>query len=74
MGQVAREQQLPDVTPIPQLCDPATGLEYGCRVLKAKVAAAGGDVQRALLLWNGGANNAYPAQVLARVAGYSAPR
>ena len=74
MGQVAREQQLPDVTPIPQLCDPATGLEYGCRVLKAKLAAAGGDVQRALLLWNGGANNAYPAQVLARVAGYSAPR
>jgi soluble lytic murein transglycosylase-like protein len=71
MGQVAREQGLPDTTPIPQLCDPATGLEYGCRVLKAKLAAANGDAQRALLLWNGGANKSYPAQVLARVAHYA---
>jgi len=47
-----------------------TGLEYGCRVLKAKLAAASGDTQRALLLWNGGANKSYPAQVVARVARY----
>ncbi|MGO9642174.1 MAG: transglycosylase SLT domain-containing protein [Candidatus Acidiferrales bacterium] len=80
MGQVAREEGLPDATPIPQLCDPAVGLEYGCRVLKTKFAAANPDAsetpsdavtQRALLLWNGGANKSYPAQVLARLAHYS---
>jgi hypothetical protein len=29
-----------------------------------------GDVTRALLAWNGGANPAYPAQVLARKPHY----
>jgi soluble lytic murein transglycosylase-like protein len=81
MGQVAREEGLPDATSIPQLCDPATGLEYGCRVLRAKFAAANSDAseapsdevaQRALLLWNGGANKSYPAQVLARLSHYAA--
>ncbi len=70
MGQVAREQGLPEAAFIAQLCDPATGLEYGCRVLKAKLAAANNDTQRTLLLWNGGADKSYPAQVLARVVNY----
>lgn len=79
MGQVAREQGLPDSLSIAQLCDPATGLEYGCRVLKAKLAYAATvpgiapvDVTaRALLFWNGGSNKDYPAQVLARVPKYA---
>ena len=50
-----------------ELCDPGVGLEIGCRILAARLAAAEGNVTRALLLWNGGGNPDYPAQVLARV-------
>jgi hypothetical protein len=39
-------------------------------VLAAKLAAADGNVERALLLWNGGANAQYPEQVLARAEKY----
>ncbi len=53
-----------------ELCDPAVGLEFGCRVLAAKTAAAEGDVSRALLLWNGGGNANYAAEVLARLPRY----
>jgi hypothetical protein len=53
-----------------ELCDPALGLEIGCLVLAAKLAAADGNVERALLLWNGGANAQYPEQVLARAEKY----
>jgi hypothetical protein len=52
------------------LCDPATGLEIGCRVLAAKLAASHGDVTRALLLWNGGGNPSYATEVLARMPRY----
>jgi soluble lytic murein transglycosylase-like protein len=69
MGEVARE--LGCTAPsLAQLCDPATGLEFGCRQLSAKLDAAVGDTARALLAWNGGANRDYPAEVLARVAQY----
>ena len=69
MGQVARE--LGCAAPsLAQLCDPATGLEFGCRQLRAKLDAAAGDETRALLAWNGGANRDYPAEVLARVGNY----
>jgi soluble lytic murein transglycosylase-like protein len=69
MGEVARE--LGCLTPsLAELCDPATGLEFGCRQLRAKFDGAGGDATRALLAWNGGANHDYPAEVLARVAHY----
>jgi soluble lytic murein transglycosylase-like protein len=54
-------------TPLSRLCDPATGLDIGCRIFAAKLSAAHNDVTRALLLWNGGANAAYPAEVLARL-------
>jgi len=56
--------------PLSALCDPATGLDVGCRVLAAKLASAHSDVPRALQLWNGGANPNYAAEVLARVAKY----
>jgi len=69
MGQVAREHGF-DGRFLTALCDPATGLDIGCLVLAAKLAAANGDTARALQLWNGGANPEYAAQVLARVAKY----
>ena len=69
MGQTAREKGYGGH--LAQLCDPATGIETGCRVLAAKLQEAQGDVERALLLWNGGADLLYPGQVLARTAKYS---
>src|SRR5271170_7443456 len=69
MGQVAREHGFAGKF-LSALCDPAAGLEFGCAVLAAKLAAAGGDASRALALWNGGASVGYAAEVLARVAQY----
>lgn len=71
MGQVAREHGFAGAY-LSELCDPGVGLEVGCRVLAAKLAAAEGNVQRALLLWNGGANAQYPGQVLATAKKYKA--
>ena len=70
MGQVAREHGFAGAS-LAQLCDPATGLDAGCRVLAAKLAAADGNVANALQLWNGGANPAYAAEVLARMPRYA---
>jgi hypothetical protein len=39
-------------------------------VLAAKFAAAEGNVEKALLLWNGGASANYPNEVLARADKY----
>jgi soluble lytic murein transglycosylase-like protein len=72
MGQVARERGFAGAS-LANLCDPATGLAVGCRVFAAKLAAAEGNVERALQLWNGGANPDYAAQVLARAAHYKLP-
>jgi len=69
MGQVAREHGFTGKF-LSALCEPAQGLATGCAVFAAKLAAAG-DVARALQLWNGGANPAYAAQVLARLPHYS---
>lgn len=52
------------------LCDPAVGLEIGCRVLTNKIQLAAGDITKALLYWNGGGNPDYPSQVLARMSKY----
>jgi len=68
MGQVAREHGYPGE--LAALCDPATGLEWGCKVLAHKLAIAQGNFREALLSWNGGSNTAYPDQVLARVDRY----
>ena len=70
MGQVAREHGFQG-TSLAELCDPAVGLEIGCRVLSGKLAAAEGNVTRALLLWNGGANAAYSAAVLSKAEKYT---
>jgi soluble lytic murein transglycosylase-like protein len=69
MGQVARETGF-DAAYLSMLCDPEQGLATGCKVLRKKFDAMAGDLTRALLAWNGGANPAYAAQVLARRAHY----
>lgn len=69
LGQVAREHGFLDRV-MGRLCDPPIGLDIGCRVLSHKITVAEGNVSKALLLWNGGGNPAYPDQVLARVARY----
>lgn len=69
MGQTARETAY--AGHLAALCDPKVGLDVGCRVLKRKLAAAGDDVRRGLLMWNGGANLNYPTEVLARTDKYS---
>lgn len=74
MGQVAREDGFQGQS-LAELCDPATGLDAGCKHF-AKIAQRVGPVQDAasvvLLHWNGGSNPNYPGQVLARVPGYTA--
>jgi len=69
MGQVAREHGFAGAS-LGALCDPSAGLALGCRILAAKIAAAEGNVPRALLLWNGGADPNYAEAVLARTARY----
>ena len=69
MGQVAREMGF-DGTFLSALCDPEQNLAIGCKLLRKKLDAMGGDTTRGLLAWNGGADSAYAAQVLARRAHY----
>jgi soluble lytic murein transglycosylase-like protein len=70
MGQVAREFGFKE-TSLSELCDPATGIEFGCRILAVRMTRAKGDIPAALLAWNGGADPNYPAEVLARKRNYS---
>ena len=69
MGQVAREHGF-DAKFLSALCDPALGLDIGCRVLAHKIASAHGDISAALALWNGGANREYSQQVLQKLSAY----
>ncbi len=69
MGQVAREHGYQGKF-LSALTDPSTGLAVGCAVLANKIAAAEGNITRALLLWNGGANPNYPREVLTRAEKY----
>lgn len=70
MGQVARENGFTDRF-LSGLCDPAAGIEFGCRVLRRKLDSAKGDAVQGLLAWNGGGNPKYPVEVLARRATYA---
>jgi soluble lytic murein transglycosylase-like protein len=70
MGQVAREFGF-DEPSLAELCDAATGIEFGCRILATRLTRAKGDVAAALIAWNGGANENYPVEVLARTKNYS---
>lgn len=69
MGQVAREHGY-KATFLSSLCDPDTGVDVGCDVLKSKLALGGGDVRAGLLRWNGGGSQSYPDQVMARMEKY----
>ena len=69
MGQVAREYGFTGAF-LSALCEPTIGLTIGCIVLAAKMSQANGDVPRALLLWNGGANSNYATEVLAHLPQY----
>jgi soluble lytic murein transglycosylase-like protein len=69
MGQVAREHGFAGSS-LAELCDPVTALQVGCQVLTGKLSATRGNVDQALSLWNGGSNESYPAEVLARMGSY----
>lgn len=69
MGQVARERGYQGEF-LSELCNPYVGVDFGCKHLAHKWDAAGGDMARALLLWNGGGNPEYPQQVMARLGNY----
>jgi soluble lytic murein transglycosylase-like protein len=68
MGQTARERGFTSRF-LTELCDPDTGVDLGCRKLQACFATHG-EPESALLCYNGGGDQEYPAQVLARVAHY----
>jgi soluble lytic murein transglycosylase-like protein len=70
MGQVAREFGFEQPS-LAELCDPATGVDFGCKILAKRLARAKGDVPAALQAWNGGANANYAAEVMARTRNYS---
>jgi len=70
MGQTAREAGFGRAH-LSELCLPDAGIEYGCKVLACRWAQAGGVMETALLLWNGGANKQYPSEVLARMPRYA---
>lgn len=52
-----------------ELCDPDTGVEFGCKKLQ-KCFSIHGDADTSLLAYNGGGNSFYGQQVLARVKNY----
>jgi soluble lytic murein transglycosylase-like protein len=65
MGQVAREFGF--LGPFfSELCNPDTGVDFGCKKLARCMFLAKGDETQALLKWNGGGAADYPKQVLAR--------
>jgi soluble lytic murein transglycosylase-like protein len=69
MGQVAIEFGFGGKF-LTELCDPATGVLYGCRKLQ-KCYSVHGDDETSLLAYNGGGNLGYAHQVLARVSHYA---
>lgn len=69
MGQVARELGFAGAF-LTELCQPSHGLEHGCKKLKQVHAQAAGNIERALLRWNGGGNPGYPVEVLERMENY----
>jgi soluble lytic murein transglycosylase-like protein len=70
MGQVARENGFEGQF-LSELCEPAIGLEIGCKVFFAKLGRQGGDTTKALQSWNGGGNPDYATEVLARIPTYN---
>jgi soluble lytic murein transglycosylase-like protein len=69
MGETAREMGFTGRSCL-ELCDPDTGVEFGCRKLAACLRLAAGDQNKALSYYNGGGDPTYPATVLALVPKY----
>ena len=69
LGQCAREIGFEGLY-LSELLQPQVGLKFGCRLLARELRRADGDVERALQLWNGGANPNYAPAVLARMGKY----
>jgi soluble lytic murein transglycosylase-like protein len=53
-----------------ELCDPDTGLDFGCRKLQKCFDTHGRDVENSLLAYNGGSDPNYPNLVLQYQAAY----
>lgn len=70
MGQVARELGC-SVTYLVELCDPETGLNWGCYKLAKCIKDAGGDISAALQKYNGGSNPNYASSVTIRIKNYA---
>jgi soluble lytic murein transglycosylase-like protein len=68
MGQSARELGYADW--LPMLCDPATGLEWLCRMFARNLQHAEGNTLKALSLYNGGGDPTYPGVVMGLAAKY----
>ena len=69
MGQTAREFGFSGDF-LTELLDPVTGLEFGCRKLARCLDQENGDVRKALLRFNGGADKSYPDHVLQHLDKY----
>ncbi len=69
MGAVARELGWSGW--LTELCRPEVGLAYGARHLANLVKAAGGDLARGLLRYNGGGDPGYPGKVQAWAARFA---
>lgn len=69
MGQTARELGFVGKY-LSQLCDPETGIEYGCKKLSQCLQRAGGDQSVALAHYNGGSDPTYAPNVLELVPKY----
>lgn len=69
MGQTAREFGFKGKY-LTELCDPETGIEYGCRKLRECLDKRNGDIRVALLRYNGGGNKSYPDMVLKLIDKY----
>lgn len=84
MFPVAVEHGMARTEPPEYLFVPLIGLEYGCRVLAARLEWARGDLRAALASYNGGKggnapggplrNGAYADKVLAKLAALQGPR
>lgn len=72
MGEVAREFGF-EGKYLTELCDPATGIEFGCRKFGDCIRRATGDIDAALQLYNGGANANYSGEVMMLSIPYRLP-
>jgi soluble lytic murein transglycosylase-like protein len=69
MGEVARELGFRGQY-LSELCEPSTGLDFGCKKLARCLSQSSGDVAGALLRYNGGSRKEYADEVIARMAKY----